>query len=255
MQIFHTLNEWQSARRALSFAGTIGFVPTMGNLHKGHASLIQNSKEENDITVVSIFINPTQFNRAEDLEHYPRTLNADLDLLKSLDVDYCLLPTEEEIYKDQYSYQIVESELSQIMEGKYRPGHFTGVLTVVMKLFNLVKPSQAYFGEKDFQQYQLIKKMAEAFFMDVAVKACPTVREQSGLAYSSRNNRLDKEGKLKAEQFARLFHQNKSCEDLKQDLRESNIHVEYLESHHGRRYAAVTIADIRLIDNYLEEPI
>ncbi|OEH46993.1 Pantothenate synthetase [Legionella parisiensis] len=161
----------------------------MGNLHAGHASLFLTSKKENDHTASSLFINPTQFNQAEDFKHYPRTLDADLKIMEDSGVDFCILPDEKSIYADGYNYQVHEHQLCQLMEGAHRPGHFNGVLTVVMKLLNLVKPHRAYFGEKDYQQYSLIHGMAKAFFMDTEIKACPTIREASGLAYSSRNNR------------------------------------------------------------------
>lgn len=250
MQIFHNLDEWRALRHSLDPQLSIGFVPTMGNLHRGHASLFSIAKQENDRSLASIFTNPTQFNRSEDFVNYPRTLNTDLQLLEQMGVDYCLLPTEESIYADHYCYQIHETKNEQLMEGKHRPGHFTGVLTVVMKLLNLASPTRAYFGEKDYQQYCLIREMATAFFMRVEIIACPTIREESGLAYSSRNNRLDTQQRLKAEKFARIFHQNKSPQELIAELRNEEITVEYLEDHENRRFVAVLIGGIRLIDNY-----
>lgn len=254
MQIFHNLNEWIAVRRTFAAEKSLGFVPTMGNLHAGHASLYAKCKQENDLGVASIFVNPTQFNRADDFSNYPRTLKADLDILEQAGVDYCLLPTEEEIYADGYRYQLQETELCQLMEGKHRPGHFTGVLTVVMKLLNLVRPQRAYFGEKDYQQYLLLRDMATSFFMDIEIKACPTIREVSGLAYSSRNNRLNANQRLEAENFARIFHQDKTAQVLKEELGKAGITIEYLEEYQGRRFAAVMIDDIRLIDNYALQP-
>lgn len=255
MQIFHNLNEWITTRRMLPSELTIGFVPTMGNLHIAHASLYQASRQENACTVASLFINPTQFDRKDDLTHYPRTLEADLALLTELGVDYCILPTEKDMYADGYRYQLQETEMSQVLEGEYRPGHFNGVLTVVMKLFQLVKPHTAYFGEKDYQQYRLIQGMSDAFFLGVTVKGCPTIREASGLPYSSRNNRLTPAQRLEAEKFARIFHQqHKSSEAIATELTQENILVQYIRDHQGRRFAAVMIGDIRLIDNYSLEP-
>ncbi|ASQ44887.1 pantoate--beta-alanine ligase [Legionella clemsonensis] len=251
MQIFHDMKEWLAFRRSLSPHLSLGFVPTMGNLHAGHASLFEKSKQENHYTIASIFVNPTQFNRTEDFTHYPRTLENDFSLLKELQVDHCLIPTEKAMYQDNYRFQIQETELCQLMEGKHRPGHFTGVLTVVMKLLNLVKPHFAYFGEKDYQQYLLIREMVDAFFMEIEIEACPTIREKSGLAFSSRNNRLTAQQRLEAETFASIFHQHKSCELIAEELKQKNIEVEYLEEYQGRRYVAVTIGTIRLIDNYL----
>ena len=251
MQIFHTLDEWRHFRHSLSADLSLGFVPTMGNLHLGHASLFSASQLENDRTIVSIFINPTQFNRLDDFKHYPRTLDADLELLNQAGVDYCLLPDENTMYADHYHYQVQENNLSQRMEGQSRPGHFTGVLTIVMKLFNLVKPHRAYFGEKDYQQLQLLRDMVSAFFMDIEIKPCPTIREASGLPYSSRNSRLTIDQRQQADQFARIFHQKShSTQQLLAALTALGLTVEYLEEHEGRRFVAVQIGDIRLIDNY-----
>lgn len=251
MQIFHDIDEWRRIRQTLPGNALIGFAPTMGNLHLGHASLYTLSCQENDYTVASIFINPTQFNQRDDFTCYPRTLDADLELLTKLDVDFCLLPRESAIYADQYHYQVQENYRNLLMEGKHRPGHFTGVLTVVMKLLHLVKPQRAYFGEKDYQQLQLIREMVCAFFMDVEIKACPTIREESGLAFSSRNNRLTPEQRQLAEKFAQVFHQTAfPKEELIAQLTALGIGVEYLEEMEGRRFVAVKIGDIRLIDNY-----
>ena len=248
MQIFNHLDEWRAIRRSLPMTKTIGFVPTMGNLHAGHASLFTLSKQENDYSVASLFINPTQFNRPDDFQHYPRTLDADLALLEKARSHYYYL--QQAMYEDSYRYQVRETELCLLMEGKHRPGHFNGVLTIVMKLLNLVKPQQAYFGEKDYQQYLLIRDMVNAFFMDVMIKACPTIRETSGLAYSSRNNRLNQIERQEAEKFARIFHQQKPRQSLLAELARNDIRVEYLEDYQNRRFAAVLIGDIRLIDNY-----
>ena len=251
MQIFHDMNEWRRVRSSLPSELSLGFVPTMGNLHLGHASLFNTSRQENDRTIVSIFINPTQFNRTDDFTHYPRTMMADLELLTNIGVDYCLIPDEHAIYRDGYHYQLQENNRSLLMEGKQRPGHFTGVLTVVMKLLNLVKPHQAYFGEKDYQQLQLIRDMVAAFFMDIDIKACPIIREASGLAYSSRNSRLDIGQRQLADQFAPIFHQaDLSTAELITELHHIGIDVEYLEEHENRRFIAINIGDIRLIDNY-----
>ncbi len=252
MQIFHNLNEWIDFRKTLSTELTLGFAPTMGNLHAGHASLFLASHNENHYTVSSLFVNPTQFNQADDFKLYPRTLAADFKIMEDSGVDFCILPDEKSMYADEYNYQIHERQLCQLMEGNHRPGHFNGVLTVVMKLLNLVNPHRAYFGEKDYQQYLLIQGMVKAFFMDMEIKACPTIREPSGLAYSSRNNRLNKEQKALAEQFAGLFQQQElTCKQIIEKLTQKGIVVEYIEEHQGRRFAAVRIDDIRLIDNYL----
>ena len=252
MQIFRHLDEWRRVRHKLPTHLSVGFVPTMGNLHLGHASLYAASRQDNECTIASIFINPTQFNQADDFTNYPRTLDDDLELLTQAHVDYCLLPDEQAIYPDHYHYQLQENHHSLLMEGKHRPGHFSGVLTVVMKLFHLVKPHRAYFGEKDYQQLQLIRNMTTAFFMDIDIIPCPIIRESSGLAFSSRNNRLDKDQRQLADQFARIFHQaDQSNQDLLAELGHMGVNVEYLEEHEGRRFIAVNIGNVRLIDNYL----
>ena len=251
MHIFHNLDEWISFRNTLPHTQSIGFAPTMGNLHAGHASLFHTSCKENDVTVSSLFINPTQFNKPDDFTHYPRTLDRDIEVMRNAGVDFCILPEEQEIYADGYNYQVQESHLCKLMEGKHRPGHFNGVLTIVMKLLNLTRPTRAYFGEKDFQQFLLIKGMVEALFMNIEIKSCPTIRESSGLAFSSRNNRLSKESRILADEFAQIFHQPKSCDIIRNELEARDITVEYIEEYQGRRFAAILIGDIRLIDNYL----
>src|SRR3990167_1366893 len=202
-RMMNTITEvkaWQQLRK--TFANqTIGFVPTMGNLHAGHLSLCERSKRENDITVVSIFVNPHQFNEAQDFERYPRTIEQDQALLASHQIDYLLLPDAESMYADYYQIQVTESEISQELEGAFRPGHFTGMLTIVLKLLNLAQPTRAYFGEKDYQQLLLIKKMASALFLPVEIISCETIRAEDGLALSSRNSRLDTSQRKQAAQF------------------------------------------------------
>ncbi|MCX7117450.1 MAG: pantoate--beta-alanine ligase [Legionellales bacterium] len=251
MQCIQHLREWRDLRRALAPDLSIGFVPTMGNLHAGHASLYEKSRSDNDLTFASLFINPTQFNRVDDLIHYPRTLDDDLSLLADIGVDYCLLPHEKDMYPDDYHYQIHENHQSLLMEGIHRSGHFTGMLTVVMKLLQLIKPHRAYFGEKDHQQLHLIRGMVEAFFIDTDIISCPTIREPSGLAKSSRNHRLTIDQRQVADQFARIFHQKtRSTQQLKDELKQLKLEVQYLQDFEGRRYVAVNIGEIRLIDNY-----
>ncbi len=250
MHIYNDMNEWRRARQTLATDCSVGFVPTMGNLHLGHASLFSSSIKENDYTVASIFINPTQFNQRDDFKQYPRTLDDDLELLAKTGVDYCILPDEKTIYSDHYRYQLDETSYSNQMEGLHRPGHFKGVLTVVMKLLNLAKPQRAYFGEKDYMQLQLIRDMVNTFFMDIEIIGCKTIREASGLAFSSRNSRLNPAARELADQFARVFHQRVSCEQIISELQAMGVIVEYIEEHEGRRFAAVMIDGIRLIDNY-----
>ena len=168
---------------------TIGLVPTMGALHAGHASLVKQSVKENDVTVVSVFLNPTQFNDKGDLERYPRTLEADCQLLESCGVDYVFAPTVEDIYPKLDNRQFEFSPQSTVMEGAKRPGHFNGVCQVVSRLFYIVRPDRAYFGEKDWQQIAVIKRLVDFIGMkdSITIVECPIVREQDGLAMSSRN--------------------------------------------------------------------
>lgn len=171
---------------------TIGLVPTMGALHAGHASLVKQSVKENDVTVVSVFLNPTQFNDKGDLERYPRTLEADCQLLEACGADYVFAPTVEEIYPKPDNRQFEFSPQSTVMEGAKRPGHFNGVCQVVSRLFYIVRPDRAYFGEKDWQQVAVIKRLVDFIGMkdSITIVECPIVREQDGLAMSSRNTLL-----------------------------------------------------------------
>jgi len=177
----------------------IGFVPTMGALHEGHLSLVAESKKNNTFTVVSIFVNPTQFDKTEDLEKYPRTLEEDLSLLKKAGCDVVFIPSVKEIYKDDVASEEFEFDgLEDQMEGAFRKGHFNGVGTIVKAFFEIIEPTRAYFGEKDFQQLQIVKKMVEKTGLPVSVIGCPTHREESGLAMSSRNKRLTEQQKKEA---------------------------------------------------------
>ena len=182
--------EWRALRNSPEWAGrSVGFVPTMGALHAGHEALLARARAENEHVVLSVFVNPTQFNDSNDLARYPRTLEADIELARP-HADAVFAPAPEEFYPDGYRYRVTENELSRRWEGAHRPGHFDGVLTVVLKLFNAVQPTRAYFGEKDWQQLQLVRGMAAALLLPVDVVACPTVRDADGLALSSRNRRL-----------------------------------------------------------------
>jgi pantoate--beta-alanine ligase len=168
----------------------IGLVPTMGALHEGHASLVRRSVKENDVTVVSVFVNPTQFNDKNDLQHYPRTLDADCRLLEECHADYVLAPTVEEMYPTPDRRQFEYPPVSTVMEGAHRPGHFNGVCQVVSRLFYIVRPDRAYFGEKDWQQIAVVKAMVRHLQLPVHIVECPIVREDDGLAKSSRNTLL-----------------------------------------------------------------
>ena len=194
MLVFAKIKSVQQKIKSLKKGTSIGFVPTMGALHKGHLSLIKQAKKENDIVVVSIFVNPTQFNKEEDLINYPKTIDVDLSLLKSIYCDIVFTPTAEEIYSNKIQSQVFNFDgLEHQMEGKFRDGHFDGVGTIVKRLFEIVTPHKAYFGEKDFQQLQIIKKMVQKNQIPVKVIGCDIFREKDGLAMSSRNARLTKE--------------------------------------------------------------
>lgn len=229
--------------------GSMGFVPTMGALHEGHLSLIERSQKENHKTLVSIFVNPVQFNDPKDLEHYPRTLEQDLELLKKLHVDCVFAPDSKDIYPDDYRFKLTENKDSTILCGKDRPGHFDGVLTVVLKLFNIIAPTHAYFGEKDFQQLHLIQEMSKALFLDTKVIACPTYRAESGLALSSRNQRLSKVAIKRAPEFVKILKEAASREMAQAELEKAGFDVLYVDEQWKRRLAAIRLEDVRLIDN------
>ncbi len=169
----------------------IGFVPTMGALHAGHRSLVERARQENTTVVVSVFVNPTQFNDPNDLQHYPRTPEADARLLEEAGADYVLMPSAEEIYPEPDTRQFDFGQIDKVMEGATRPGHFNGVAQVVSRLFDIVKPARAYFGEKDFQQIAVIRAMIAQLRLPVEIVECPIVRDKDGLALSSRNQLLD----------------------------------------------------------------
>ena len=199
MNLIQTVSELRTALDALRKQGkTIGFVPTMGALHEGHASLVRRAVAENDIVVVSDFVNPTQFNDQNDLLKYPRTLEADCILLEKEGAHIVFAPSVEEMYPEPDTRRFSYAPLDTVMEGKYRPGHFNGVCQVVSKLFMMVEPHRAYFGEKDFQQLAIIREMTCRLDMPVKIVGCPIVREYDGLALSSRNARLSEEQRIQA---------------------------------------------------------
>jgi pantoate--beta-alanine ligase len=249
MKVVEHVAEWQAQRDALPATDTLGFVPTMGALHEGHVSLVRRSLRENDRTLVSIFVNPAQFNDPADLARYPRTLASDLALLEAEGVDYVLVPPDRQLYPDGYRYRVIETERAVMLEGAHRPGHFEGVLTVVLKLLMLAGARRAYFGEKDWQQLHLIRGMAEAFFIPTQIVACPTVREHSGLAMSSRNARLATEDKERAASLYRVLASAASATAARHALEAEGFDVDYVEDHDLRRLAAVRLGGVRLIDN------
>lgn len=256
---------------------SIGFVPTMGALHDGHLSLMQKSLEENHCTVVSIFVNPTQFNNAEDLKKYPRTLESDLEKITKLNAHIIVYaPSVEDIYEgNTISTNFTYDGLEFQMEGKHRPGHFDGVGTIVKKLFEIVTPTNAYFGEKDFQQLQIVKKLVDKNQLKVTVIGCAIFREPNGLAMSSRNERLSPEERKKAAiiyqilQDSKKLFQKKSAKEVtqwvqKQFQKQTLFSLEYFEIadektlleckrknklKNYRGFIAVFVNNIRLIDN------
>ncbi len=199
MKLVHTINELRAELALQRQAGKkIGLVPTMGALHEGHASLVRRAVAENDVVVVSDFVNPTQFNDKNDLLKYPRTLDADCELLEKEGASFVFAPSVEEIYPEPDTRQFSYAPLDTVMEGKYRPGHFNGVCQIVSKLFMIVEPDKAYFGEKDFQQLAIIREMVKQMNFPLEIVGCPSVREADGLALSSRNARLSEEQRRQA---------------------------------------------------------
>ncbi|MDP6026769.1 MAG: pantoate--beta-alanine ligase [Pseudomonadales bacterium] len=248
MKIIDSVNTYREMRKEFEVK-KIGFVPTMGALHIGHAALIERSVAECDVTVLSIYLNPTQFDNIADLEKYPATVEADLELAKNLGIEIVLMPDYEQMYPDGFRYQVEETQFSHRLCGAHRTGHFTGVLTVVMKLLNIVRPQRAYFGEKDFQQYKLIESMADAFFLDVEIVACQTVREEDGLAFSSRNLNLDNSERKLAPRLYEALVADVPDEDVCSRLTDSGFDVDYIETYDGRRFGAAKLGKVRLIDN------
>ncbi len=229
--------------------GSIGFVPTMGALHAGHQFLLERAREENDLVVLSIYKNPTQFNDPRDLAHYPGNLEDDLKMAEWMGIDVVFMPSYEDMYPDGYQFRVTESDLSTMMEGVHRPGHFDGVLTVILKFLNVVQASRAYFGKKDFQQLELVRRMAEAFLSETEIIGCATIREADGLAYSSRNALLSKADRQLAGAFPQILRTSLSLKEVKTRLIEAGFEVEYIEEHFDRRFGAVRLGDVRLIDN------
>lgn len=214
MKIISNVHELQSEIQKIQKRGkTIGFVPTMGALHAGHKSLVARSVGENDFNVVSIFVNPTQFNSLSDLEKYPRNIERDAEMLGAIGCDLIFAPQPEDIYtEDELTghFDFDFAGLDKVMEGKFRPGHFNGVVQVVSKLFNFVQPDKAYFGEKDFQQLAIIHYMVKALNINVEIIDCPIVREESGLAMSSRNERLTPDQRKYAAEISKVLFESRN---------------------------------------------
>jgi pantoate--beta-alanine ligase len=250
MNVSNTLAVWRARRRAIDGC-TIGFVPTMGALHRGHSSLVEQCRGDNQIVVVSIFVNPTQFNDPSDFERYPHTLDRDLELLQSLGVDEVIVPSARELYPNGYRFGVEPHENDLVLEGSHRPGFLQGVMTVVLKLLNLVRADNVYFGEKDYQQLKIVSEMTQEYFLPTQIIPCPTVREESGLAMSSRNTRLSAEAHDKAAHLFRALTTASSWAESRAVLEAQGFQVEYVEERWARRLAAVNLEGVRLIDNVL----
>ena len=279
MKVINKTSDLQAIIEQLKNDGkSIGLVPTMGALHKGHLSLVKNSISNNDITVVSIFVNPTQFNNPNDLASYPRTVEKDLELLQTVGCDVVFAPEADDIYSQSETDSRFEFDfegLDKVMEGKFRPGHFNGVVQIVSKLFDLVRPDRAYFGEKDFQQLAIIRLMTRRYNLPIEIVPCPIVREDSGLALSSRNSLLKDNEKQVAQHIyavlneSRQFVPQTEVEELKQCViaaieQKPELKVEYFDIVDGHTLKSigkwdecdyvvgcitVFCGNVRLIDN------
>lgn len=276
MLVFKTIDETRKfVSQARELDQTIGFVPTMGALHPGHLELMRRAKKENDLLVVSIFVNPIQFNNATDLKKYPRVLFKDLEMLKTIDCDAVFVPSVKEMYPEPINKTFDFGPLENVMEGAFRPGHFNGVAIVVEKLFEIVEPHKAYFGEKDFQQLAIIKKLVEMERIPVEIVPCAIVREKDGLAMSSRNVRLSPEERAMAPRIFKVLKEvaGKAGEmdpvllqqwGMKQLQAEEAFDVEYFQiaedvtlqtivnwqiGQGALAFVALKLGQVRLIDN------
>ncbi len=276
MKLFSSVKDIQVfINEQKSLGKSIGFVPTMGALHEGHLSLMRKAKAENDLLVVSIFVNPIQFNNQNDLQKYPRNLKNDSQILETIGCDILFAPNEKEMYPEPIEKKYDFGPLAEVMEGKFRPGHFNGVAIVVKRLFDIVKPTRAYFGEKDYQQLAIIKKLVEIENLAVEIVPCPIVRDNDGLAMSSRNRLLTPEQRKEAPfiyktlQEAKLRRQHICANPLRQMIinlfeGNENFRLEYfdivddinLQSINGwnkkvgtMAFVAAWLGDVRLIDN------
>lgn len=273
MLIYKSVNELQQFLTQNKHK-TIGFVPTMGALHQGHLSLIQASQQKADVTICSIFVNPIQFNKQEDLDNYPRNVDADVLILESVNCDVLFLPSVEEMYPTKQYKNFEFGNLAEVMEGEHRPGHFNGVANVIERFFAIIYPNYAFFGEKDFQQLAIVKALTKLLGLKTEIVGCPILREDSGLAMSSRNERLSTEQRKNAAViFEALTFIKKNY--LKHDISEhksyfvntisaKNMKLEYIEFADGNSlqpiqnfsetkycvvFIAVHIGKVRLIDN------
>lgn len=281
MKIFRSIQEIKAFRHESRLAEqSLGFVPTMGSLHEGHLALIQRAHEENDLTVCSIYVNPTQFNKKDDFDKYPRNYEADFELLRQFPNTHVLLPADDWMYPQEPLLKFDFGYLETIMEGKFRPGHFNGVALVLAKLFHLVQPDKTYFGQKDLQQCMVVKRLIDDLSFGIQMVICPTVREPDGLALSSRNRRLNEEQrarallipKLSQEMLAILVMADEETDfaearaQIAQDLKLQGVDLEYIELVDARTLKAIDpledssilaiciaayVDDVRLIDNLI----
>lgn len=276
MKVFNFIVDTQHFIKEKRNSGLkVGFVPTMGALHEGHLSLISRAKKENDIVLCSVFVNPIQFNNPTDLEKYPRTPERDIELLEQVGCDAVFMPSAEEMYPEQVADHYDFGDLERVMEGACRPGHFNGVAIVVRKLFEIVTPDKAYFGEKDFQQLAIINKMVSNLDMDLEIVPCDIVREKDGLAMSSRNVRLNAAERAIAPKIFATLNETISKKDIMSpaEMKEyalakyaeiKEFDVEYVEitdeinlqsienwneCEHARIFVALQLGPVRLIDN------
>jgi len=247
MKVIKEISAMQDISNFLKRTGKkIGFVPTMGFLHEGHCSLMIKARDESDIVITSIFVNPAQFGQNEDFSQYPRDFLRDYHICKSCGVDYIFYPDAKDIYPDDFLTYVEVKEMSEKLEGKYRPGHFSGVATVVLKLFNITKPDFTYFGQKDAQQVAIINKMIDNLNLDLKLRICETVREENGLAKSSRNTYLSKEQKEEAAvlyqglQEAKKMILEKGIEDTKEVRKKVKEYIETNSPNSTLQYIAVT---------------
>jgi pantoate--beta-alanine ligase len=277
MEIIRTIEHLQQLTSDARKAGkSIGLVPTMGALHAGHVSLIERARKENDIVAVSVFVNPTQFNNPEDLRTYPRTEEADCQKLEAAGVDYAFIPSVEEIYPEPDTRVFDLGPVAEVMEGAMRPGHFNGVAQIVSRLFQIVGPTRAYFGEKDFQQIAVIRRMVELEGFNLEIVPCPIKREADGLALSSRNVRLTPEQRAVAPNIHRILVESvaaknagASVQDVKKQVVDALNAIDFMQVEYyeivdaltmqpiqswlpeGQSVGCITVycGDVRLIDN------
>lgn len=259
MEIIRTVDQLRERVDAQRAAGReVGLVPTMGALHEGHVSLVERARRENDFVVVSVFVNPTQFNNATDLATYPRTEEADCEKLAAAGVDVAFIPTVEEMYPmpDERVFDL--GEVADVMEGPMRPGHFNGVAQVVSKLFMFARPTRAYFGEKDFQQIAVIRRMVEIEGFDIEIVDCPIKRADDGLALSSRNVRLTPEQRAVAPMIHKILAESvamapgKSVAEVKQSVIDAINAVDYMEVEY---YEIVHPLTMQPVDSWNDNPV